>query len=580
MEPTPELVDAFLLPHGASHIYHEQKPLKIDHQVQRIDGLVNLQQHEDLGLSMQWDIDGGETDRGFFCTVPTFARHRPPRRITTSLSWADLQYDEAVSKNLGLKDFFRAGKWNIHNERLTQYIRSALTAWSSAWPSFETDYDSLPFGSSIVIDALDIDHRAARVRLVPDDTTEQSWLSLQEFANQTGILHSNLIEMTVSWDSLKLVSHPHENISIVRVAGQSQDMSYVFKGLMQDTQYMYHELRLLLSMDAHSNIMAKPKAIVLKQRSGKDAGIAGFLLDLYSGPTLQQRLQYSHPPISMAEKIDWSRQLVLALLHVQHQLPTYFPDFKPNNVILTIGPDGKCTPVLLDFEQRGTWYTWTPPEVKYVEYFELLATSSPHKSVRERNAAFLSSVLPEWSLAYKKRSLREANLGYNVAWVHLSPEARSKAQIYPLGKVLWCIFEGLPSPDGLQSVESFLEDFLQDQQFPDFRSSPMWARHLIRRCTAGAPEWCNRSPAVVRSGDRIIPRGKDECEVTAVETREAASRWWGDELRLAEKFVRHEYMVGEHGHLPAYVEHLRREIQDRPSLEEILNILQDKQSAL
>ncbi|KAF2493330.1 hypothetical protein BU16DRAFT_528638, partial [Lophium mytilinum] len=145
--------------------------------------------------------------------------------------------------------------------------------------------------------------------------------------------------------------------------------------------------------------------------------------------------------------------------------------------------------------------------------------------------------------------------------------------MYALGKVLWCIFEGLPSPDGAQSVESFLEDFKQDQQFPEFRLSPPVIQQLIRRCTAGAPEWGKRHPGVIRDGDQIVPWGKRDCAVTATETQEAATRWWREELSLAEIYVRHEYVRGEHGRVPEHVAQLERDIQERPSLEEVMETL-------
>lgn len=423
---------------------------------------------------------------------------------------------------------------------------------------------------------------------------EQSWLSIDALADEISIPLETLSDMAVPWETLELLSHAHENISIVRIAGQPDGPSFVFKALMEDTHYMYHELRLLLSMESHPNIIARPPALVVKSRpGGAPPGVAGFLLDLVPGPTLQERLHAEHkqdPAAKMnrfGQKASWARQLASALLHVRNQPPGYFPDFKPNNIVFAPGGGGGGggggghpnadesldRPVLLDFEQRGTWYTWAPPEVRYVEYLELLALGPGDERVRGRYASLLAEAFPRWTTGYGRRPPREARDGYNLAWAALGAPARDRAQVYALGKVLWCIFEGVPTPDGPGNVESFLEDYDQDQQFPEFRRSPPVVQALIRRCTAGAPEWGDRRPGVVRDGDRIVPWGRQGGVVTARETQEAATQWWREELSLAEEFVRHRYVRGEPRGRSEHIAQLEREIKMRPSLEEVLEIL-------
>ncbi|KPM35962.1 hypothetical protein AK830_g10612 [Neonectria ditissima] len=587
MDPTPAIIDSIILPHGAFHKGRAGSSVDTGAGVPWSESILNPKnriQSLDLSRSELWDVDGGEPDRGFFCTVPKFARRKPPLRITTTVPWGQVQYAHVLGESLELDAFFRAGKWRIHHLPLTRHLRKALTHWSNQRPGFEREYESLPFGSVIVVESLHTDFTQCKIRLLPNFATERSWLSLDAFANESSIPVQRLSAMTVAWESLELVSHPHENISIVRISGQPDDTSFVFKALMQDTHYMYHELRLLLSMESHPNIIARPHALVLKRRLGGEPGIAGFLLKLYPGLTLQQRLQTDGHLISMDEKVAWSCQLTSALLHVQTQAPGYFPDFKPNNIVFASRGRQSARaarPVLLDFEQRGTWYTWAPPEVRYVEYLELLASTSAEEKVRERYALFMEAVFPQWTPAYKSRSLESAKDGYNLAWTLLKRGGRAKAQMYALGKVLWCIFEGLPLPDGPRSVESFLEDFNQDQQFPEFHKSPPVIQRLVRCCTAGAPEWGERRPGVVRDGNRIVPWGKRFHEASATETQEAATRWWREELLLAEEFVRYEHVRGEHDdEVPWHITRLMRDIEERPSLEEAMEVLLTLQAEL
>lgn len=576
MDPTHEIVDSLILPYAAFH-KNEPNPsngIKASVKGSKANWIAVKAVQRLASVPELWDIDGGETDRGFFCTVPKFARNKPPLRITTHMAWDETHYSPQLSELLELDAFFRAGKRKIHSLPLTQHLRKALGYWSSQRPHFQSEYESLPFGSKIFVESLHEDVTQMRFRLVPDTTIEESWLSIDEFAEEVSIPLSSISDLTVPWESLELVSHAHENISIVRIAGQADGPSYVFKALMEDTHYMYHELRLLLTMESHPNIIIKPHALVMKRRQGNAPGIAGFLLELYPGPTLQQRLHSEeYPVVTMQQKVSWSRQLVSALSHIRTQPPGYFPDFKPNNVVFTIGDsESSIKPVLLDFEQRGTWHMWAPPEVRYVEYLELLALTSSEESVRERYRSFLREIFPHWTTSYNNRPLREARDGYNLAWASLDTQARDKAQVYALGKVLWCIFENVASPDGPHNVESFLEDFDQDQQFPEFRLTPPVIQDLVRRCTAGAPEWGDRRPGVARDGERIVPWGREGCEVTPEETQEAATRWWREELALAEDFVRHRYGSDEYA-TSEHVAQLEKDIQQRPSLEEVMQVL-------
>lgn len=579
MDPTHAIVDSLILPYAAFCNTSPNPPNGIKSSLKGSKAIwLSAKSTQRSALVPEpWDIDGGETDRGFFCTVPKFARYRPPLRITTHMAWNETQYSTQLSEILELDAFFRAGKRKIHSLPLTQHLRTALGYWSSQRPYFQSEYESLPFGSKIVVESLHEDITQMRFRLVPDSLIEESWLSLDEFADETSILKGSLSSMTVQWDSLELISHAHENISIVRISGQTDGPSFVFKALMEDTHYMYHELKLLLSLGIHPNIIRKPHALVMKHRPGNAPGIAGFLLELYPGPTLQQRLQIDeYPAVTTKQKSAWSRQLVSALLHIRNHPAGYFPDFKPNNVVFTGGDYGDGSlmkPVLLDFEQRGTWHMWAPPEVRYVEYLELLALTANEESVRERYRSFLRETFPHWTTSYNSRPLREAREGYNLAWASLDTQARAKAQVYALGKVLWCIFENVASPDGPHNVESFLEDFDQDQQFPEFRLSPPLIQELIRRCTAGAPEWGDRRPGVARDGERIVPWGREGCEVTPDETQAAATRWWREELALAEDFVRCRYGREEEG-VPEHIDQLEQEIQHRPSLEDVMEVLE------
>jgi hypothetical protein len=109
-----------------------------------------------------------------------------------------------------------------------------------------------------------------------------------------------------------------------------------------------------------------------------------------------------------------------------------------------------------------------------------------------------------------------------------------------LGKIFWCLFEGVGSVNSIPTVETFKEPE-SAQSFPEFRKTPAPLQVLIRRCTVGAPEWRGRVSYVVRKGNKLFPRGRtgtaSEPVGTARETQDAARLWWVEEVKEAEQFI-------------------------------------------
>lgn len=175
MDPTHAIIDSLILPYAAFHKEPSLGPSTNGKGDGTANGKNGVQESNSISnaqngahcLCLAWDIDGGETDRGFFCTVPTFARHKPPLRVTTTMVWDHTQYSPELKEGLELDAFFRAGKRRIYDLPLTKHIRKALTYWSNQRPDFESEYNTLPFGSTIVVDSLDLDFTKMKVRVLP-----------------------------------------------------------------------------------------------------------------------------------------------------------------------------------------------------------------------------------------------------------------------------------------------------------------------------------------------------------------------------------------------------------------------------
>jgi hypothetical protein len=200
--------------------------------------------------------------------------------------------------------------------------------------------------------------------------------------------------------------------------------------------------------------------------------------------------------------------------------------------------------------------------VAYVEYLEILAGSSkpPDGNLQSEIIAQLKEYYknPGWSPEITtRRRYQNAEGGFSAPWLALLRERRDGgkgkdflelAQVFMLGKLLWCIFEGQPlvrcgidhevlrdaDPDYTSAISG------KAKAFPEFKNTPDELRTMIRACTAGAPEWevgpaRRRLPGVVLRGGKLYPA--DTGDVTADNTIMSARRYWCHEVEQAREFM-------------------------------------------
>jgi len=153
-------------------------------------------------------------------------------------------------------------------------------------------------------------------------------------------------------------------VSIATEDGRTED--YVFKALTDNSKYFYHELKLLIHIIPHPNIISQPQYIVTKKSrfSGK-VGVCRILLEHHQPNNLQQILIGSPPPPpskslvvdSIKTQVTWAKQIVAALIHIQDHRPGFYTNLKLDNIVLAQDGDGdgdKGIPqvVLIDFKQH------------------------------------------------------------------------------------------------------------------------------------------------------------------------------------------------------------------------------------
>ncbi|KAJ9164821.1 U-box domain-containing protein 33 [Coniochaeta hoffmannii] len=499
----------------------------------------------------KWRLDGVDLDGIRFFAVPTFAVNTPPMRVDVYLSPVE-EHSECVRQALKPEEaMYTTNKKAALELPISQHLLEALDHWSSSVPDFETQYLSLPFGSQIVVPELTLDlfATASTIHLLPNYTVEQAMIP---FATLSQLWPPSIVyPPTIDTTSLAFHSQLHEAITLVTIpSSPDPSRKYVFKSLLRDQKYLYNELKMLLTLPPHPNLVPRPLYIVThKCRFGGKRGVAGFILEYYPLGSLASHLSScSGNKTTLPDRFRWARQVTEALIHV-NEAGGFYPDLKPDNVVLRQEEGGEVDAVLLDLEQRGGWFSWSPPEVGYVEYIEILASHAPDASTADEMTALLRGYIPDWTPPAQEERYRAAvSGGFSAPWLSLARLRREggsggdplatlldRAQSFMLGKLLWCIFEGRAVVRCGIDHELLRDADPEGLAFPQFRETPGRVRGLVRASTAGAAEWGGRGRGVVLRGGKLVPASWDGegAEPSVDETREVARKWWASEVEAA-----------------------------------------------
>ncbi|KAH6673451.1 hypothetical protein B0J14DRAFT_700453 [Halenospora varia] len=529
-----------------------------------------------LPSEFRWRLDGIDVDGTRFFAVPLFALKTPPLRI-------DVYIPSQSEHGLVLREALQSGSamvWTgigAQDLALSKHILHALDLWSSEFPDFEKQYNELPFGSRIIIDNMCADIRQMEIYLVPVYDVEQQWYSLKNLQDMWKFPSHDWPEV-LDLSELKLQYQHHEAITIVEIPKRHGAQNFIFKSLVRDSKYLYHELKMLLTLDPHPNVISRPLYVVTKKcRFGGKIGICGFVLKYYPHGTLRNELWKSAsatiPPISLSDQFCWARDVTQAVIHINNSALGFYPDIKPDNVVLS-AENGVLRAVLIDLEQRGGWYSWSPPEVAYIEYLEYIATRSNDYAVAEKHKKLLRSFIQSWKPLTQGDRYHDSEHGFSSAWVSLSRSEREAAQVFMLGKLMWCIFECSSSVNCALGVDMFHE---QDTRlrFPTFQSTPAEMQSLIQSCTAGAAEWRGKYRPLVISGTKLFPvkeHGQIELKVgNAHETQLAAKEWWCEEVNDAVAFLEGKVKrLANYDDCGAIFHEVTSSASQRPSLQHVL----------
>jgi hypothetical protein len=522
----------------------------------RIDSL-------DLPEQPLWRIDGCTGLGTQFYSIPLFMSHVPPLRIDVFIpQQPDLP---ALIRDLLDLDvaFHTKDRTRTNYLAISRHIVRKLQSWTRTLGDPAIWYMSLPFGSRIVFQTLSLHLHEIEVSVAYTSYLERQLLSVPAISSMWGVS----LPPTIDIFEIHVVEQLHDSVCLVQIYGEL----WILKALTSYTKYLYHELKLLLTTVPHSNVVARPAHLITKLcKFGPQTKVIGFTLEYHAHGSLRDLVPFlhMHDILPLSERMKWSVQLTSALLHLRQTSGIFYPDLRLDNVVLSKFSDV----VMVDFEQRGVWCEFAAPEVNAIEYVRLLAIDDDIPvDIRDRYSQILEKLLPGYESLLDRESYTNPAGGYNIPWLCLSEAEREASEVYMLGRVLWCIFEGAASPQRAAVWLSYPRE--SDLEFPNFRHTPEPLRDLIESCTRGRREILSRH--IIRDRTRLVLR--NPCETDGVDEaacqRQLARDWWLGEINNSVRFLEMRGKMTAEGQWNG-------NYFDRPKISEVLERLQQIQQDL
>ncbi|KAI0409586.1 hypothetical protein F4802DRAFT_151867 [Xylaria palmicola] len=546
---------AFLGAPGDALLYSE-----VDPQLSWEDSLLNPKNRIDsleLPRSPLWRIDGCTGLGTQYYAVPICLRNVPPMRMDVFIPEnqpSRIREQLDLHKAFHTKDASRLSKLAI-----TKHITRTLQHWTESTfedlGAFERFYTSKPFGSRLVFEDLSLDTRQINVKVGPNHNLELQLLSLQTLTSLWGTVLQSL--QFVDFFDVHVVSVLHDSVCLVRIHG----VLFIFKALVSEVKYLYHELKTLCTVEPHANIISRPIHLVRKACSfGGKYAIVGFTTFYHQHGSLRDLLPQLriHNHLRRADQMKWSIQVTQALEHLRARSSIYYPDLRLDNLVMSKDFDI----VMVDFEQRGVWCEFAAPEVNAIEYMHLIAVDDRiSDEVSLKYQEIMRDLVPDYDRLQEDRYTNPQD-GYNASWLALSAEEQEFAEVYMLGRLMWCIFEGVSGPQKAAVWQSYRWE--SDLEFPGYHETPPALRELIDRCTRGRRS--NLGSVIVRQQSHLLLRHKLGEHHEASQVQAAAVAHWVAELEWAEEFLRERKRLRGRGLW-------NNNYYNRPRLEEVLDTL-------
>jgi hypothetical protein len=527
---------------------------------------------------LRWRVDGCTAAGTQFFVIPLLSHLPTPLRLDAVLSDSS-KISAGLHQSLELSSLCYKTSTVEMSHPFLDKLTEALTRFSLAEELSYEKLEKLPFGSEFQIDGDSLGPGGMHIELWPNYDLERKMLSLESLK----ILWASCVPEehyppVLDITNLQLIQQVQDSITIVQVRNMSSLGPLVFKSSTRGCHYLYHELKTLLSIPRHDNIMGFPQFIIVKKCCfGGKVFVCGFILPFYPMGSLRANLPHVRDSGSETA-LELGIQICTALVHLTES-GIYCSDLRPDNILLS-NDGSSLKAILIDFEQRGNWFTWSAPEIYNLEYLQLLAMSD---LVPDEYKSYCLKTLEDMGC---DRALRTQESEYchfeggcNTAWNALSPEEQESATVFLVGKLLWCLFEGVGTVSQFDLLWREGQEAGDITEFPTFVRTPESIRELILACTSVASEHRGRPSAVIRQGDKVLRRGHSDSGMTetecAREVVEASISWWRDELARMELFFRrpHRFAVTDQSK-ESEEQYSQFKAPERPKLKHILRQLE------
>ncbi|KAF2185794.1 hypothetical protein K469DRAFT_631698, partial [Zopfia rhizophila CBS 207.26] len=530
-------------------------------------------------LNTIWTIDGSQgAGRRFYAWPSGLQPLVAPLRV-------DVWIPEPAAWPPHLRPILQANA-NVHtrgtasaNLGIARHVMRALEHWSNGITDFDSYYRALPFGSRIVVK-----HIASRIEEINIEVEENgngvkltSFTTLQSNVNLPNGRTLPVCKDVNDFEHLKAFS---ETVSLVRLRNPQPaavQEEYIMKASVEFASRIYHELKVLLSLPEYPHIIKPPVFLVTcgHENYASDP-VVGFVLEYHAEGSLRSALAIEHgwEPHHWHDRILWAKQIVSALMFLNKNTKTCYGEVKTENLVLSKNPSGRRDIVMIDFESHGAGDIWTAPEMGYLENLRSIVRGSeiPPSTTKGKYTALWQSLMHSVHQDGSSSTQFDDFLVNDIEKENYSILDLETVQVFRLGLVLYCIFEGVGWPK-IRISSSWTHE--STTQFPQFIRTPSPLRKLILRCTAGAREHNPDSPSLVRRGNMVYPksmtglngerRGKGEDVI------QVSRELWLSELEGMERFFeakeRYENDSATESDLE-YLSYLRR-----PKLQEILDEL-------
>ncbi|KAJ4421406.1 hypothetical protein N0V82_003787 [Gnomoniopsis sp. IMI 355080] len=510
-----------------------------------------------------WKLDGCAGLGTQFYAIPLFLGEVPPIRCDALLS-EDVTEEPTMRKLLDLDTVFHARDCTrLRRQGIYSYVLRALQAWTEkhGHEKIRELYYESPFGSRLVFGNLPMKVEDVDIQVRYHWDLESHYNTVNELTKMwEGQVDIKSVPPSLDIYDLVFVRQLHDSVCVVRHRQDAdfskerpkQEALWVLKALTSSVKFMYHELRVLLTMPAHPNIISSPVRLVTKatRMNKKRTVVVGFLMPFHSGGGLRDELpllRVNHL-LKLQDQIRWARDICSGMLHIRSQAHTYYPDLRLDQIVF---PADKKRPIIVDMEQRGVWCEFGSPEVNAIDYIMALSIDEEEEDEgdtadhsefgskgswpsRQRSRDIMQRLLPNYrKLCNPDDYYDSPPMGYNIPWICLTWNEQEYAVVYMLGRLLWCIFEGMSAPQRGAIWQSYHNE--PEFEFPEFRCTPPELRGLIDQCTRGRR--CQLSNYVVRKGSKIVLREDPRGHGSPSQIRSVAKGFWMNEVRWAEEFL-------------------------------------------